>query len=320
MFGILGWATRQFPSYFRRGLRGGILKKCGVKNQSVNQFCFCLDSKMKVIKERLDKLLVEKNLFPSREKAQAAIVAGIVYWGTQRLDKAGTMIPADAELSIKGKPSPYVSRGGLKLEKALDSFGISVEGRIALDIGASTGGFTQCLLSRGAKKVYAIDVGYGQLAWELQTNPKVKVLDRTNIRSLTPVVLYPEGGDRADLAVMDLSFISLDKVLPNILTLLESQAELVALVKPQFEAGPGEVGKGGIIKDPKVHRKVLEKVVQLAKSLHLSVLGLEVSPILGGKGNKEFLIHLKAGSKEPSIAAELVIESLLAKEPKDGQG
>lgn len=270
---------------------------------------------MKQIKERLDKLLVEKKLFPSREKAQAAIVAGIVYSGTQRLDKAGMMIPTDAPIFLKGKPSPFVSRGGLKLEKALDTFSLSVKGRVALDIGASTGGFTQCLLNRGALKVYAIDVGYGQLAWELQQDSRVVVIDRTNIRSLSSEALY-HGAEQADLAVIDLSFISLEKVFPNILTLLAEKADLVALIKPQFEAGPEEVGKGGIIKDPDVHRKVLEKVARLARELHLTVLGLEVSPILGGKGNKEFLIHLQKGGSLPSINTAEAIEDTLQKVPE----
>ncbi len=270
---------------------------------------------MKQTKERLDKLLVEKKLFPSREKAQAAIVAGIVYSGTQRLDKAGMMVPTDAPLSLKGKPSPFVSRGGLKLEKALGAFSVPVKGRVALDIGASTGGFTQSLLGRGAAKIYAIDVGYGQLAWELQQDSRVVVVDRTNIRTLTAEALY-HGAERADLAVIDLSFISLDKVLPNILTLLTEEADLVVLIKPQFEAGPEEVGKGGIIKDPGVHRKVLEKVVHLASGFHLSVLGLGVSPILGGKGNKEFLIHLQKGGTRPSINTSEAIDKALQQVPE----
>jgi 23S rRNA (cytidine1920-2'-O)/16S rRNA (cytidine1409-2'-O)-methyltransferase len=199
------------------------------------------------------------------------------------------MVPLEAEIRLKGEPLPFVSRGGLKLAKGLDAFGIEVTGLSAIDVGASTGGFTDCLLQRGASRVIAVDVGYGQLAWKLREDPRVLSLEKTNIRHLEPEML-PE---LPDLAVIDASFISLDKVLPPTLRLIREAGTIVALIKPQFEVGRGQVGKGGVVRDEKKHAEVIESVTELARGLGLEVLGVCESPILGPKGNKEFLIHLK---------------------------
>jgi len=250
-------------------------------------------------KERLDKMLVERGLAQSRERARALILAGKVVVNDHTVDKAGTQVAADLPIRLKGEDIPFVSRGGLKLEKALSVFGLKTEDRVALDVGASTGGFTDCLLQRGAARVYAVDVGYGQLAWPLRQDPRVVNLERTNIRELTAEAL-PE---RPDLAVIDASFISLAKVLPATLRLLAEHADIVALIKPQFEVGPGQVGKGGVVSDPAQHARVLEKVRSLAESLNLSVADLIESPILGAKGNREFLIHLRKGVTNDQLPA-----------------
>ncbi len=239
-------------------------------------------------KQRLDKLMVERGLAPSREKAQALIMAGQVVVGDHAVTKAGQQVIEDAAIRIKGDVLPYVSRGGLKLKKALDQFGIDVTGMVAIDVGASTGGFTDCLLQAGAVKVFAVDVGYGQLAWKLQQDPRVVSMEKTNIRHLTPDQL-PE---RPDLAVIDASFISLSKVLPATVALLKAGAFIIALIKPQFEVGRGEVGKGGIVRDPAAHEKAVEGVRQAAGELGLMVRAICDSPILGADGNKEFLILL----------------------------
>jgi 23S rRNA (cytidine1920-2'-O)/16S rRNA (cytidine1409-2'-O)-methyltransferase len=244
-----------------------------------------------VKKERLDKLLVERGLVQSRERASALILAGKVVVEDHAVDKVGTRIPIDADIRLKGGDIPYVSRGGLKLEKGLESFDISVAGRVAIDVGASTGGFTDCLLQRGAVQVYAVDVGYGQLAWRLREDPRVVNLERTNIRDLTADTL----GAAPSLAVIDASFISLDKVLPATLPLLAPGGEILALIKPQFEVGRGQVGKGGVVRDPVQHAEVVEKVRESAASLGCRVLGVVESPLLGPKGNREFLIHLQKG-------------------------
>jgi 23S rRNA (cytidine1920-2'-O)/16S rRNA (cytidine1409-2'-O)-methyltransferase len=241
------------------------------------------------IKQRLDKLMVEKGLAPSREKAQALIMAGQVVVGNHAAAKAGQQVTADVEIRIKGEVMPYVSRGGLKLEKGLNAFEIQTDGRIALDVGASTGGFTDCLLQHGASKVYAVDVGYGQLAWKLREDPRVTVLEKTNIRHLQPDQLDP----LPDLAVIDASFISLNLVLPPTLALLKRPAEVVALVKPQFEVGKGAVGKGGIVRDPKQHEGVLARMEALAVELKAELLGICESPITGADGNREFLMGLR---------------------------
>jgi 23S rRNA (cytidine1920-2'-O)/16S rRNA (cytidine1409-2'-O)-methyltransferase len=239
-----------------------------------------------VEKERIDKLLVERRLAPSREKARALIMAGQVVVGDHVADKAGQMVSVAAEVRLKGEPLPFVSRGGLKLQKALDELAIDVTGLTVLDVGASTGGFTDCLLQRGAAKVFAVDVGYGQLAWKLREDPRVINLEKTNIRYLEPETL----GATPDMAVIDASFISLDKVLPAVLRLVKADGTIIALVKPQFEVGKGEVGKGGVVRDEAKHRQVIDAVAAEAVSLGLTVHGVTESPITGPKGNREFLM------------------------------
>lgn len=243
-------------------------------------------------KERLDKILVQKGLAASRDRARALILAGQVVVDDHRVDKAGTQIDTEAEIRLKGEDLRYVSRGGLKLEGALDQFKLDVNGRIAMDVGASTGGFTDCLLQRGAEQVFAVDVGYGQLAWKLREDKRVINLERCNIRDLS----IDQLDAIPDLAVIDASFISLSKVLPPTLDLLAGQAEVVALIKPQFEVGKGQVGKGGIVRDESLQQGVVEKISLLAESLGCRVAGVIDSPILGQKGNREFLIHLKRSS------------------------
>jgi len=243
-------------------------------------------------KQRLDKLMVELGLVSSREKAQALIMAGQVVVGDHAAEKAGHQVSPDVEIRIKGEPLPYVSRGGLKLKKGLDAFGISPTGRIAIDVGASTGGFTDCLLQNAASRVYAVDVGYGQLAWKLREDSRVVVLEKTNIRTLSPEKLVP----LPDLAVIDASFISLNLVLPPTLALLAKPAEVIALIKPQFEVGKGAVGKGGIVRDPKQHDEVLKGMEELAFKLGAELLGICESPITGADGNREFLMGLRIGA------------------------
>lgn len=244
---------------------------------------------MNSTKQRLDKLMVERGLAPSREKAQALIMAGQVVVGDHAAEKAGQQVTAKVEIRIKGDLLPFVSRGGLKLEKGLVTFGIDPDGRIAIDVGASTGGFTDCLLQRGAAKVYAVDVGYGQLAWKLREDPRVVVMEKTNIRNLQPEQLEP----LPDLAVIDASFISLNLVLPPTLLLLKKPAEVIALIKPQFEVGKGAVGKGGIVRDPRLHDEVLANMEHLAAGLGAELLGICDSPITGADGNREFLMGLR---------------------------
>lgn len=240
------------------------------------------------VTERLDKLLVDLGLAGSRERARALVLAGQVVVGDHTVDKAGARVDVSLAIRVKGEDIPYVSRGGVKLAHALDVFGISVSGRIAIDVGASTGGFTDCLLQRGAGRVFAVDVGYGQLAWKLREDPRVVCMERTNIRHLAAEAL----ADIPDLAVIDASFISLDKVLPSTLALLAPGAEVIALIKPQFEVGRGQVGKGGVVRDPERHAEVQQKIRELAASLGCRIRGLTDSPLLGQKGNREFLIHL----------------------------
>lgn len=244
-------------------------------------------------KERLDKLLVDRGLVQSRERARSLILAGRVLVGDQVVDKAGAPVDPGQEIRLKGEDIPYVSRGGLKLEKALDTFEVQPAGRIAIDVGASTGGFTDCLLQRGAARVYAVDVGYGQLAWKLRQDSRVVNLERTNIRYLQPEQLT----ERPSLAVIDASFISLDKVLPATLSLLADDGEIIALVKPQFEVGRGQVGKGGVVRDPGQHAAVLQRVRDLATALGCLVLGVTDSPVLGPKGNREFLLWMVRGAR-----------------------
>ncbi len=240
-------------------------------------------------KDRIDKILVEKGLVPSRERARALILAGSVLVGDTVVDKAGTKIPVDSDVRLRGEDIPYVSRGGLKLERALDVFPVPVRDRVAIDVGASTGGFTDCLLQRGAKQVYAVDVGYGQLAWSLRSDPRVVNLERTNIRNLTSDIFDLEP----DLAVIDASFISLEKVLPPTLALLARPADIIALIKPQFEVGRGEVGKGGVVRDHEQHKLVKEKIQAFSQAIGCTVIGVDESPITGPKGNREFLLALR---------------------------
>ena len=258
------------------------------------------------MKERLDVLLVKKGLAPSREKAKTMIMEGNVFVNNQREDKAGTNIPEDAVIEIKGNTLKYVSRGGLKLEKAMTHFGISLEDKICMDIGASTGGFTDCMLQNGAKKVYAVDVGYGQFAWKLRTDERVVCMEKTNIRYVTP----EDIADVLDFASVDVSFISLAKVLPAAKELLRDEGEMVCLIKPQFEAGREKVGKKGVVRDPAVHREVIEKVITDARELGFSILHLEYSPIKGPEGNIEYLIYIcKGGRKEENIDVNEVVSA-----------
>jgi 23S rRNA (cytidine1920-2'-O)/16S rRNA (cytidine1409-2'-O)-methyltransferase len=238
-------------------------------------------------KERADKLLVDRGLAPTRARGQAMILAGQVYSGTKRIDKAGDLLAADADLNVKGADHPWVSRGGLKLVHGLDHFGLDPTGRIAIDVGASTGGFTDVLLTRGAAKVYAVDVGHGQLAWKLRNDPRVVVLERTNARHLN-ATLIPEP---AEIIVCDASFIGLETVLPAALALATPDAWAVALIKPQFEVGPDRVGKGGVVRDPALHQEVCERIAGwFAAQPGWTALGITESPILGPEGNREFLI------------------------------
>jgi 23S rRNA (cytidine1920-2'-O)/16S rRNA (cytidine1409-2'-O)-methyltransferase len=241
------------------------------------------------IKERIDKLMVQRQLAGSRERARALILAGRVLVNDQTIDKVGTQVDSAASIRLRGEDIPYVSRGGLKLARALERFDIDVVGRIAIDVGASTGGFTDCLLQNGAARVFAVDVGYGQLAWKLRDDHRVANLERTNIRNLTVQQLDVAP----DLAVIDASFISLEKVLPATLALLPPDSDVVALIKPQFEVGKGQVGKGGVVRDTEQHAQVVAKIKQLARQLGCHVMNLCESPLLGPKGNREFLIHLR---------------------------
>jgi 23S rRNA (cytidine1920-2'-O)/16S rRNA (cytidine1409-2'-O)-methyltransferase len=243
-------------------------------------------------KSRLDQLLLEKGMASSRHRARAMILAGKVYVNGLRVDKAGARIAADAEIECKGGDSPYVSRGGLKLQAALDAFPVQPQGKVCLDVGASTGGFTDCLLQAGAARVFAVDVGYGQLAWSLRQDARVIALERTNIRYLDPSVLDTP----AELATVDVSFISLKIVIPAVLPLLTPDAELIVLVKPQFEVGKGKVGKGGVVRDPSLHEEVLEDLTAFFAATGLHCSQPLPSPVLGPKGNREFLVHCKRSS------------------------
>jgi len=240
-------------------------------------------------KERLDKLLVDQGLLKSRERAKALIMAGQVYVDNQKCDKAGIKVAVDSHLVVKEKDHPFVSRGGVKLDHALSFFNVSVNDRIAVDVGASTGGFTHCLLLRGAQKVYALDVGYGQLDWSLRNDPRVVCMEKTNIRSVLPEHIP----DPVSLAVIDASFISLTKILKPALALLQPEGEVLALIKPQFEVGPQEVGKGGVVRDSALHDRVIQEIAAFAESLGLTIKGVTTSPIKGPKGNVEFFIYAK---------------------------
>ncbi len=242
-------------------------------------------------KERLDILLVEQGLAPSREKAKALIMSGIVYVDNCKEDKAGTTFdPAKVKIEVRGQTLRYVSRGGLKLEKAMQVFPISLEGKVCMDIGSSTGGFTDCMLQNGASQVYSIDVGYGQLDWKLRNDPRVVCMEKTNFRYLKPEDL---SGEMPNFASVDVSFISLSKILPAAMDILLPGSEMVCLIKPQFEAGRDKVGKKGVVRDRKVHEEVVLNVTGMASGLGFELLGLSYSPIRGPEGNIEYLLHIR---------------------------
>jgi 23S rRNA (cytidine1920-2'-O)/16S rRNA (cytidine1409-2'-O)-methyltransferase len=266
---------------------------------------------MSSTKERIDLLLVEQGFFDSREKAKASIMAGLVFADEERIEKPGTKLPREAKLLVKGAIHPYVSRGGLKLEKALRYFSIPIQDVVMLDIGASTGGFTDCALQNGAAKVIAIDVGYNQLDWSLRSDSRVHVMERTNFRYLTPADL--PVGDKPNFATLDVSFISLKLMLPPLKALLAAGSRIIALIKPQFEAGREKVGKSGVVRDSAVHREVLRTVLGFAAKQGYTLQGLTYSPITGGEGNIEFLaywtlevntIELPEDSSQLSLDAE----------------
>ncbi len=269
-------------------------------------------------KERLDILLVEKGFFPTREKAKSAIMAGEVLVEGERVDKSGQRIKAESNISVIKKGTAYISRGGEKLEKALKVFNINVKGKRVIDVGASTGGFTDCLLKYGAEKVYCIDVGYGQLAWKLQKDSRVVVIDRTNIRYLTA----DKFDNLFELAAIDVSFISLDKVLPAVYNLLKEKGEVVALIKPQFEAGREFIQKGGLVKKAEVHQMVIERVREKAQKIGFGIQGLTFSPLKKTSGNIEYLIYLvKDSGKDkvnnfPQIVEEVVKQAHQELSPK----
>ena len=264
-------------------------------------------------KERLDVLLVKRGLVETREKAKTTLMAGLVLVDGQKIDKAGTMVKEEAELRVLGSALPYVSRGGLKLEKAMETFGIAIDGKVAADIGASTGGFTDCALQRGAAKVYAIDVGYGQLAWKLRSDSRVVNMERTNIRYVRP----EDIGELLDFASIDVAFISLTKVLEPVKALLKDTGEIVALIKPQFEAGRGNVGKKGVVRDPEVHRSVIREVAAYSRGIGFFPAGLTFSPIRGPEGNIEYLVHLVQQAVETDAATEEKIDVVVTEAHKE---
>lgn len=261
------------------------------------------------MKERLDVLLVKRNLAESREKAKAVIMAGNVFVDGQREDKAGTTFSPDVSIEIKGHTLPYVSRGGLKLEKALAVFDVNVENKVCTDVGSSTGGFTDCMLQNGARKVYAIDVGRGQLDWKLRQDSRVVCMEKTNIRYVTPENI----GETIDFSSIDVSFISLTKVLEPIRNYLKEDGEIVALIKPQFEAGREKVGKKGVVRDKAVHREVILKVADYARHIGFGIMELDYSPIRGPEGNIEYLIHLKKGEEGMEKDMEEAVASVTDK-------
>ena len=253
------------------------------------------------MKERLDVLLVNRNLAESREKAKAIIMSGIVYVDGQKEDKAGTMFEDTVSVEVRGHTLAYVSRGGLKLEKAMTHFGVTLNGKICMDVGASTGGFTDCMLQNGAVKVYSVDVGHGQLAWKLRNDERVVCMEKTNIRYVTP----EDIPDRIQFASIDVSFISLTKVLGPVKELLTEDGQIVCLIKPQFEAGREKVGKKGVVREKSTHLEVIESVIAFAKSIGFGILNLEFSPIKGPEGNIEYLLYLQ---NHPELADEKGVE------------
>ena len=261
-------------------------------------------------KERLDILLVEKGICESREKAKTNIMAGLIFVDGQRVDKAGEKVKVDSDIVFKGEKLKYVSRGGLKLEKAMNTFGIDLTDKVCMDIGASTGGFTDCMLQNNAAKVFAVDVGYGQFAWKLRTDERVVCMEKTNIRYVTP----EDIGVALDFASIDVSFISLRTIMPAVKALLGDKGEVVALIKPQFEAGRDKVGKKGVVRDKEVHLEVINTIINFLMENELNVLGLSYSPIKGPEGNREYLVYFtkdkkKEGSFELSQIEDVVNES-----------
>ncbi|AQS10512.1 16S/23S rRNA (cytidine-2'-O)-methyltransferase TlyA [Clostridium saccharobutylicum] len=247
-------------------------------------------------KERLDLILVEKGIITSRERAKACIMEGKVYVNGQKVDKAGEKVSYDADIEYRGATLKYVSRGGLKLEKAMNSYYISLEGKVCMDIGASTGGFTDCMLQNGASKVFSVDVGYGQFAWKLRTDERVVCMERTNIRYVTP----EDIGELLDFASIDVSFISLKKIMPATLNLLKDDGEVVALIKPQFEAGREKVGKKGVVREKETHKEVVHDIVNFLLEQDLNVLGVGYSPIKGPEGNREYLVYFSKDKNKES--------------------
>ncbi|MGL5353535.1 MAG: TlyA family RNA methyltransferase [Clostridium sp.] len=262
---------------------------------------------MSVKKERIDILLVEKGIITSRERAKTNIMAGKIFVDGHRVDKVGEKISVDAEIVFKGEDIPYVSRGGLKLEKAMKNFNISLENKVCMDIGASTGGFTDCMLQNNASKVFAVDVGYGQFAWKLRTDERVVCMERTNIRYVTPEQI----GEKLDFASIDVSFISLKTIMPATVSLLKEDGEVVALIKPQFEAGRDKVGKKGVVRDINVHIEVVTKIVDYLISKELNVLGLSYSPIKGPEGNREYLVYFTKNKEKVSDFKSEQIEEIV---------
>ena len=262
------------------------------------------------MKERLDVLLVKRNLAESREKAKALIMSGIVYVNGQKEDKAGTTFEETAPIEVRGSTLKYVSRGGLKLEKAMDRFGVRLDGKICMDVGASTGGFTDCMLQNGAVKVYSVDVGHGQLAWKLRNDERVVCMEKTNIRYVTP----EDIADPIGFASIDVSFISLTKVLGPVKALLEDNGQIVCLIKPQFEAGREKVGKKGVVREPAVHLEVIDMVIGYALSIGFEALNLEFSPIKGPEGNIEYLLYLQKHPEDQE--AEYAVRREAAADPK----
>ncbi|MDD4688674.1 MAG: TlyA family RNA methyltransferase [Eubacteriales bacterium] len=254
-------------------------------------------------KQRLDVYLTEHNMATSREKAKAIIMSGIVYINNQKADKAGMIVPLDAVVEVRGNTLKYVSRGGLKLEKAMAEFGLALEGFTCMDIGASTGGFTDCMLQNGAKKVYSVDVGYGQLAWQLRTDERVINMERTNIRYIEKETIDP-----LDFASIDVSFISLTLVLPVAYELLKDGGRIVCLIKPQFEAGREKVGKKGVVRDKSVHKEVIDKIIDFCKNNDLAIKGLTFSPIRGPEGNIEYLLMLQKGGEGIEVDSSGIVE------------
>ena len=255
------------------------------------------------MKKRLDLLMVERALAPSREKAKAYIMSGDVYVDGQKEDKAGTMFKETVKIEVRGNTLPYVSRGGLKLEKAMNNFGVTLDGKVCMDVGASTGGFTDCMLQNGAVKVYSIDVGYGQLDWKLRNDPRVVCMEKTNIRYVLPENIE----EPAQFSSIDVSFISLTKVLLPVRNLLTEEGEIVCLIKPQFEAGREKVGKKGVVRDPAVHLEVIEKVIAYASTISMEPCHLSFSPIKGPEGNIEYLLHLKKRPEDEVIQSSLEV-------------